>query len=315
MKSARWYYKTTNMKTTLSIILFCVVVAMPMYAQDADLSEIYAQMEAIKLHQDSIDSSTLMAVYDYRCMTQDAEGETVVDAMRLCLQVGTHCTRSFPYRKFERDIASENRSYMDGYELMDDEEENTLATESYCFMPEVWRNYPEGKMTVRDAIPPFIYEAQETLEPIKWKLSEDTLTVCGYLCKKATCELHGRKWTVSYSEEIPTSAGPWKLCGLPGLIVDAKCDGGIHSFTLTDIQRTATTIYMERNAITTKISEKKLITNRNKTFGYHQYIKDPLYYAHESIKTADKVFGKNGMIVNGTYVNDKPHKYQPLELK
>lgn len=31
------------------IILFCVVFAMPMYAQDADLSEIYTQMESIKL--------------------------------------------------------------------------------------------------------------------------------------------------------------------------------------------------------------------------------------------------------------------------
>lgn len=296
------------------IILFCVAFAMPMRAQEPSLTELFAQMEAVKIHQDSIDSSTLMAVYDYRCMTQDAEGETVVDGMRLCLQVGTHCSRCFPYRKFERDMASENRNYMDGY-FMDDEEQNTLTTESYCFMPEVWRNYPEGKMTVRDAIPPFIYEAQEALESTRWKLSEDTLTVCGYLCKKATCELHGRKWTVRYSEEIPTSAGPWKLCGLPGLIVEAECEGGIHRFTLTDIQRTATTIYLESSAITNKTSGKNLIQNRNKVFGSRLYIKDPLYYAHESMKTADKVFCKNGMLINGTYVNDKPHAYQALELK
>lgn len=296
------------------IILFCVAFAMPMRAQEPSLTELFAQMEAVKIHQDSIDSSTLMAVYDYRCMTQDAEGETVVDSMRLCLQVGTHCTRSFPFRKFERDMASENRNYMDGY-FMDDEEPNTLTTESYCFMPEVWRNYPDGKMTVRDAIPPFIYEAQEATEPIKWKLSEDTLTVCGYLCKKATCELHGRKWTVRYSEEIPTSAGPWKLCGLPGLIVEAECEGGIHRFTLTDILRTATTIYLESSAITNKTSGKNLIQNRNKVFGSRLYIKDPLYYTHESMKTADKVFGKNGMLINGYYVNDKPHAYQALELK
>lgn len=297
------------------IVLFFAVIAMPMCAQEPSLTELFAQMEAIKLHQDSIDSSTLMAVYDYRCITQDAEGESVVDGMKLCLQVGTHCTRSFPYRKFEKDIASEDRAYMDGYDFLDEEGQNILGKESYCFMPEVWRDYPEGKMTVRDAIPPFIYEAQEAIEPIKWKLSEDTLTVCGYLCKKATCELHGRKWTVHYSEEIPTSAGPWKLCGLPGLIIEAKCEGGIHHFSLSDIQRTASTIYMEHSAITTKISEKKLILNRNKTFDNRLYIKDPLYYAHESIKSADTVYGKNGMIVNGTYVNNKAHVYQALELK
>ncbi len=296
-------------------IIFCAAFAMPMQAQEPSLSEIFAQMEAFKLHQDSIDSSSLMAVYDYRCLTHDTEGETVVDGMKLCLQVGTHCTRSFPYRKFERDIASEERIYMDGYEFWDEEEQNILGKESYCFMPEVWRNYPDGKMTVRDAIPPVIYEAQEALEPISWKLIEDTLTVCGYLCKKATCELHGRKWTVHYSEEIPTSAGPWKLCGLPGLVVEAECEGGIHRFTLADIQRTASTIYIEHNAITTKISENKLIANRNKTFGYHRYLKDPLYYARESMKSADIVFGNKGQIVNGVYINFEPHAYQALELK
>ena len=113
------------------IILFFAAIAMPICAQDTDLSEIYAQMEAIKLHQDSIDSSTLMAVYDYRCMTQDDDGETVVDGMKLCLQVGTHCTRSFPYRKFEKDIASEDRAYMDGYDFLDEEGQNILGKENF----------------------------------------------------------------------------------------------------------------------------------------------------------------------------------------
>ena len=118
--------------------------AMPMRAQEPSLTELFAQMEAVKIHQDSIDSSTLMAVYDYRCMTQDAKGETVVDGMRLCLQVGTRCTRSFPYRKFERDVASDERSYMDGYEFLDEDGLNILSAESYCFMPEVWRNLSMG---------------------------------------------------------------------------------------------------------------------------------------------------------------------------
>ena len=61
---------------------------------------------------------------------------------------------------------------------------------------------PDGKMTVRDAIPPSIYETQENLKPIRWSLCEDTMVINGYLCKTAICQLHGRKWTVRYSEDI-----------------------------------------------------------------------------------------------------------------
>lgn len=181
-------------------------------------------------------------------------------------------------------------------------------------MPEVWTDYPEGKVTVRDAIPPTIYETQEERKPINWELSDDTLTVAGFLCKFATCQLHGRKWTALYSEDIPTSAGPWKLCGLPGLILKAEADGGIHRFTIADIQRKASPIYYETNAITVKTTEAKLIKNRIRTFGNRLYLKNPKYYVGD-LSTADVTHDTEGILVNNVYVNNKAHVFQPLELK
>jgi len=55
---------------------------------------------------------------------------------------------------------------MDGYDFCNDEELPMLKAESYCFVPQVWTDYPEGKVTVRDAIPPTIYETQEERKPI-----------------------------------------------------------------------------------------------------------------------------------------------------
>ena len=251
---------------------------------------------AAKVNQDSIDTSSLVAVYDYECQTQDAGGKAVTDKMKVCLQEGQHCTRRFPYRK------------------CNDEELPMLKAEPYCFVPQVWMNYPEGKVTVRYAIPPTTYETQEERNPITWTLSDDTLTVAGYLCKTATCQLHGRKWTVCFSEDIPTSAGPWKLCGLPGLVLKADTDDGIHRFTLVSLERIAAPIYYETNAITSKTSEEKLIKNRIKTFGNRLYLKDPYYYITD-YGSFDHVYIKEGMIINGTCVNDKPHVYQPLELE
>ncbi len=296
-------------------------------AQGDGLADLKAAMVAAKIHQDSIDTSSLVAVYDYECHTQDAEDQAVTDRMKLCLLVGQHCTRSFPYRKFRKErewaegkeqaatdfLGLKAREYLGGYDFLSEEELPLLRSESYCMMPEVWTNYPDGKTTVRDAIPPSIYETQEARTPIDWKLTDNTVTISGYLCKTATCQLHGRQWTVRYCEDIPTTAGPWKLCGLPGLIVEAEADG-IHRFTLTDLQHATAPIYYETSAITSKTSEEKLIKNRNKTFGNRLYPKNPHYYIAD-LHSADTAYDNEGMLINGVYVNDKAHVYQPLELE
>ena len=274
--------------------------------QDDGMDAMLAAMIAAKIHQDSIDTSSLVAVYDYECQTQDAEGKEVTDRMKVCLQVGQYCTRSYPYRKFREDT--------EGYESLAPDNLPLLRAESFCFVPEVWTGYPDSMMTVSDAIVPTPYETCEERKPIKWTLNDDTLTVGGYLCKTATCQLHGRKWAVRYNEDIPTSAGPWKLFGLPGLILEAEADGGIQRFTIADIQRIASPIYYETNAITVKTTEAKLIKMRIKSFGNRLYLKNPMYYVGD-LSTADVTHDTEEILVNNVYVNNKAHVYQPLELK
>ncbi|MBR6194406.1 MAG: GLPGLI family protein [Prevotella sp.] len=314
-------------KIIVTMMAFALTVTAQVQAQeDGGLADLKAAMIAAKIHQDSIDTARLVVVYDYECHTQDADGQAVTDRMKLCLLVGQHCTRSFPYRKFRKErewadgeeraatdfLGLKAREYLGGYDFFSEEELPLLRSESYCMMPEVWTNYPDGKTTVRDAIPPTIYETQEARTPIDWTLTDNTVTISGYLCKTATCQLHGRQWTVRYCEDIPTTAGPWKLCGLPGLIVEAVSDDDIHRFTLTDLQHATAPIYYETSAITSKTSEEKLIKNRNKTFGNRLYPKNPHYYITD-LHSADTAYDNEGMLINGVYVNDKMHVYQPLE--
>jgi GLPGLI family protein len=309
------------------MMTFALTLSAQMQAQNDGLDDIMAEMIAAKIHQECIDTANLVATYDYECQTQDADGKAVTDRMKLCLLVGRHCTRSFPYRKFRKErewaegkkqfaadfLQMNKREYMEGYDFLSDELP-LLRAESFCFMPQVWTDYPEGQVTVRDAIPPSIYETQEKRKLIKWTLNDNTLTVAGYLCKTAVCQLHGLKWTVRYAEDIPTTAGPWKLCGLPGLIVEAVSDDGIHRFTLTELQHATAPIFYETNAITVKTSEDKLIKNRNKTFGNRLYPKDSHYYI-ANLQSVDVVYVDEGSIINGTYVSNKAHVYQPLECK
>lgn len=65
------------------------------------------------------------------------------------------------------------------------------------------------------------YLYSEALEEIKWNLETDTKIIGKAICQKATSNYKGRNWVVWFAPDIPFETGPWKLYGLPGLILEA----------------------------------------------------------------------------------------------
>jgi GLPGLI family protein len=65
------------------------------------------------------------------------------------------------------------------------------------------------------------YLIEETLPLITWKISGDTASFGGLLCQKGTTHFKGRDYTAWFCPDMPFHAGPWKLNGLPGVILDA----------------------------------------------------------------------------------------------
>lgn len=78
---------------------------------------------------------------------------------------------------------------------------------------------------------------KEQLPPMDWQISEDTLSVMGYLCYKATSSFRGRDYTVFFSPEIPVNEGPWKLYGLPGAVLHAETNDGLFRFHAIGIEQ------------------------------------------------------------------------------
>lgn len=76
----------------------------------------------------------------------------------------------------------------------------------------------------------------EPLVAQQWEISDSSKTLLGYECVKATCDYRGRHWTVWFTPEIPIKDGPWKLSGLPGLILLAEDTSGQYSFIADGIQ-------------------------------------------------------------------------------
>lgn len=79
------------------------------------------------------------------------------------------------------------------------------------------------------------YAVSDTLHPFDWHLLEGDTAVAGYQCQKAQCTWRGRTWTVWYAPELPYDNGPWKLGGLPGLVLHAEDAAGDFSFSAQEI--------------------------------------------------------------------------------
>lgn len=56
---------------------------------------------------------------------------------------------------------------------------------------------------------------------IPWNIKEETKMIGVYKVQKATARFKGRDYTAWFTSQIPLPYGPWKLVGLPGLILEA----------------------------------------------------------------------------------------------
>ncbi|MGM9479327.1 GLPGLI family protein [Pedobacter sp. GSP4] len=68
------------------------------------------------------------------------------------------------------------------------------------------------------------YLVEEPTATIDWKIAKDTMSFSGVACQKATARFKGRNWIAWFATDIPFQSGPWKLNGLPGLIIEAYDD-------------------------------------------------------------------------------------------
>lgn len=108
----------------------------------------------------------------------------------------------------------------------------------YSNIGETFIGYPKGMTTViysLDMLNAYRYEEETT--KLEWTITSEKLDTLDYHCTLATCSYAGRQYKAWFTEDIPVSYGPWKLCGLPGLIIKAETADGDYRFTLAGIEK------------------------------------------------------------------------------
>ena len=111
----------------------------------------------------------------------------------------------------------------------------------------IFKNSFDKKITYIDRINSTYYSNEIPLSTFNWKIfTGDTMTVSGYLCKRATTYFAGRFYEAWFNEQIPVSDGPYKFCGLPGLIIKVTDSRQHFSFQISSLRDLRTSaVFME----------------------------------------------------------------------
>lgn len=81
-----------------------------------------------------------------------------------------------------------------------------------------------------------VFQVEDTFLDKPWVLLNEKKHIQGYEVFKASVHLRGVDWEVWYAPDLPYSYGPWKLNGLPGLILEATTIDGYYTFKATSIE-------------------------------------------------------------------------------
>ena len=186
-----------------------------------------------------IDRAHMKCLYRYVYTFDTLKNELRDDL--LILQIGKEVSKCYSYYTFQCDSL---RRTPDGAKVWSELFRRAIEKDGiYGDFPHVrmstyvYKNYPTGQMTITDRISSQGYRYADLLHAQMWTMGDSTREVLGYTCQQATTDFRGRRWTAWFATDIPVSDGPWKLGGLPGLILEAYDEGQQHVFTAVGLER------------------------------------------------------------------------------
>lgn len=248
-----------------------------------------------------VDSALLKVQYKASILTDTTLDQSKAKEEILLLEIGRKASLFYSYSLALRDsvLASDAQR---GASI----EERTNHAKQYgggAVTYRIYKNYPSGKVSTFDQMGINKYRCEEDNEKPQWALHADTATILSYKCQKATCRFKGRSYEAWYTLEVPISEGPWKLTGLPGLIIKASDKSGAYTFECSGIEKVKTSqgIHLPGGKGYEAISRKEMNSL------YERFTKDPIGFIQSSFPGAH-------ITVSGDSKPLKNIPYNPIEL-
>ncbi len=148
----------------------------------------------------------------------------------------------------------------------------------------------EKKLARKEPLVMESYLIEDPMPAIDWKISSDTQTFGGLHCQKATGYFKGRTYTAWFCPDLPLHVGPWKLNGLPGVIVEAYDAKKDVQFMFDGVEKVAMVIKPDGQTSGPKPGDHgpMIITTDGNNGSDPNIIQLP----KDAIKTTDKEFAK-----------------------
>lgn len=170
----------------------------------------------------------------------------------------------------------------------------------------LYKNYPaEGKTSLLEKFGMDRFVCTEDYAAPAWQpVADSSAVILGYQCSMAVATYKGRTWYAWYAEDIPLDAGPWKLGGLPGLILRAYDAQKHYDFTAAGI------VNADPQALIYYKGGKYEPVNRKTLNGiYRRYYADPAGYITNNPKITVRYQDKFGNDIP----SPKNEPYNPIE--
>ena len=258
-----------------------------------------AQFQRITIKKEPIDEVQFIVQYQTKMITDTLNPEKVTEESMI-LKVGAKSSVYYSYTGFVADSIMKEQIpiNVNGAQIR----ANTQGIKFGIIKYQIYKNYPAGKITTLDFVGANNFRCEEENEIPSWQLMNDTMTILSYSCQKAVCHFKGRDYEAWFTSEIPRSEGPWKLHGLPGLILKATDSQGHYTFECTGMINKSEELLFGANGYET-------ISRKNLNRVYERYATDPIGYVTSSSPNI-KVIVKDESGDNKTIKN---MPYNPIE--
>ena len=284
-------------KTSLLLLLLMLGVGTNAQINIIDLNAVF--------QNDSIDQVRLLVQYELKYVKDTTDEKQLLDPLRetLMLEIGQKVSKCYSYTFYLRDSV-----LTADYKAGASQETITQHAQAYGYSSvsyQIFKNHPMGRVTTIDRLATTNILCEEDNERPEWQLHPDTMTVLSYPCQKATCRFKGRDYTAWYTMGIPVSDGPWKLHGLPGLILKAEDSRGHFSFTCTGLEQSR-----DAKPILIHTKGREKLSRKELDKMYERFYSDPIGFM-EATSPNVKINITDGQ---GNPIKKFSEPYNPIEL-
>ena len=214
----------------------------------------------------TLDKIDQILYYDYR-FCEIAGDAATVKLVPMQLQIGAQGSRFCSSMRADRDsliVAHEQLPIEQGFAIIWPQIKNM---QSHLYVKyNIFKHYPErGKMQFFDSRNKNNYLVEEDIQ-FDWQIHpERDTTILNLRCLKATTTYGGRDYIAWFAPDIPISDGPYKFCGLPGIIVRIADTKNEHIFELQGARYDVNQPMYYSTTPTTRLSPKGYV----KAFNEH----------------------------------------------